>query len=75
MPNLTNTDYKKMNIDKSFKTYKRHNVEAIYKIKFDNENTYHGSCIITKILKLDKATSMVTLWYPTVCTKEHPYPS
>ena len=54
MPNLTNTDYKKMNIDKSFKTSKRYNVEAIYKIKFDNENTYHGSCIITKILKLDK---------------------
>ena len=30
-----------MNIDGSFKAYKSDDLKAIYKFKFDNENTYH----------------------------------
>ena len=74
MPNLTDTDYKKMNIDKSFKACKRDDLKAIYKIKFDNENTYHERRIITKILKLVKNNQygyVMTKPMPTGCIKEH----
>ena len=54
MPNFTETDYKKMTIDKSFKTYKHDDLKVIYRIKLDNENSYHERCIIWKFLKLDK---------------------
>ena len=54
MPNMTNTDYKKMNFDESFKSYKSNSLKAIYEIKYDNENIYHERRIITKVLKLDK---------------------
>ena len=54
MPNLTDTDYKKMNIDESFKANTRDDLKAIYKIKLGNENAYHKRRVITKILKLDK---------------------
>ena len=78
MANLTDTDYKKMNIDESFKAYKRDGLKAIYKIKFDNENTYHERRIITKILKLDKNIQYgyaMTKPMPTGCIKEYPSPS
>ena len=52
MPNLTETDYKKMKIDESFKAYKRDDLKLIYRIKLDDENSYHERRIITKILKL-----------------------
>ena len=58
MPNLTDTDYKKMNIDESFKANTRDDLKAIYKIKLGNENAYHKRRAITKILKLDK----IRLW-------------
>ena len=67
-----------MNIDESFKAYKRDDLKAIYKIKFDNENTYHERCIITKILKLDKNNQYgyaMTKPLPIGCIKEHPSPS
>ena len=48
MPNLTNTDYIKMNIDESFKAYKRDNLKAIYKIQLHNEIDNHKRRIITK---------------------------
>ena len=41
------TDCKKMNIDQSFKAYKRDDLKIIYRIKFGNENFYHKRCIIT----------------------------
>ena len=78
MANLTDTDYKKMNIDESFKAYKRNDLKAIYKIKFDNENTYHERRIITKILKLDENIHYgyaMTKPMPTGCIKEYPSPS
>ena len=67
-----------MNIDESYKDYKRDDLKAIYKIKFDNENTYHERRIITKILKLDENSQFgyaMTKPMPTGCIKEHPSPS
>ena len=75
MRNLTDTYYKKMNIDESFKAYKVDNLKAVYKIKFGNENTYHERRIITKILKLVKNNQYgyaMTKPMPTCCIKEHP---
>ena len=33
MPNLTEADYRKMNIDVSFKAYRMYDLKVIYKIK------------------------------------------
>ena len=46
MPNSTESDYKKMSIDQSFKAYKRDNLKFMYRIKLNNENYYHERCII-----------------------------
>ena len=78
MPNLTETDYKKMKIDESFKTYKHNDLKVIYRIKLDNENSYHERRIITKILKMDENNQYgftMTKRMPTGCIKEHPAPS
>lgn len=40
MPNLTEADYRKRNIDESFKAYKRDDLKVIHKIKLDDED-YH----------------------------------
>ena len=48
MPNLTESDYKKMSIDQSFKAYKCENLKIMYRIKLDND---HERRIIAKILK------------------------
>ena len=77
MPNLTETDYKKMKIE-SFKAYKRDDLKVIYRIKLDNENSYHERSIITKILKMDENNQYgiaMTKPMPTGCIKEHPAPS
>ena len=75
MPNLTETDYKKMKIDESFRAYKRDDLKAIYRIKLDNEDSYHETRIITKILKMDENNQYgfaMTKPMPTGCIKEHP---
>ena len=77
MPNLTETDYKKMKIE-SFKAYKRDDLKVIYRVKLDNENSYHERSIITKILKMDENNQYgiaMTKPMPTGCIKEHPAPS
>ena len=77
MQNLTNTDYKKMSIDESFKAYKCNFLKAVFIKLNDNENTYQKSCIITKILKLDKNNQhgyAITKSLPTGCIKGHPSP-
>ena len=51
MPNLTESDYKKMSIDQSFKAYKCEHLKIMYRIKLDNEYYYHERHIIAKILK------------------------
>ena len=79
MPNLTESDYKKMKIDKSFKAYKcDDDLKVIYKIKLDNENSYHERRIISKILKLDENNQYrfaMTKPMPMGCIKEQPAPS
>ena len=78
MPNLTKTDYKKMRIDDSIKAYKRGDLKVIYRIKLDNENSYHERCIISKILKLDENNQYgfaMTKLMPTSCIKKHAPPS
>ena len=54
MANLTEKDFQKMNIDQSFKAYKRDDLKLIYKIKLDNQANYSKKRVITKILKLDE---------------------
>ena len=54
MPNLTERDYKKLKIEESFKAYKRHDLKVTYRIKLDNENSYHERRVISKIIKLDE---------------------
>ena len=54
MPNLTEKDFQKMNLDESFKVYKRNNLKLICKIKLDNEEKYSKREVITKNLKLDE---------------------
>ena len=78
MPNLTESDYKKMSIDQSFKAYKRDDIKVMYKIKLDNENFYHERRIITKILKLNESNQYgfaMTKSMPIGCIKEHSAPS
>ena len=49
MQNLTETDYKKMKKKEIFKAYKRDDLKVSYRIKLDNENSYHERRIISKI--------------------------
>lgn len=60
MPNLTEVDHRKMNIDESFKAYKGDDLKVIHKIKLDDEDYFHDRRIITKILKMDE-NNMVLL--------------
>ena len=78
MPNLTETDYRKMNISENFKVYKRDDLKVIYKIKLDDEDYFHDRRIITKILKMDENIQYrfaMTKVMPTGCIKEHPAPT
>ena len=74
MPNLTETDYKKMNIDEIFKAYKRDDLKVIYRIKLDDKNSYHERRITSKILKMDENNQYgfaMTKTIPKDCIKEH----
>ena len=75
MPNLTNANYRKMDIDESFKAYKGNDPQAIYRIKRSNENAYHERRVITKILKLDENNQYgyaMTKPMPTGSIKDSP---
>ena len=77
MPNLTKIDYKKMNIDGSFRAYKSDDLKVIYRIMLDDKR-YHKRRIISKILKMDENNQYgfaMTKPMPTGCIKEHPAPS
>ena len=54
MPNLTKTDYEKMNFDESFKAYKRDDLKLIYSFKLDDDRNFSDKRVITKIIKLDE---------------------
>ena len=40
MPNLTQNDYQKMDIDQSFEAFKRDDLKVVYSLKLDNEETF-----------------------------------
>ena len=78
MPNLTEKDFQKINIDQSFKAYKRNDLKLIYKIKLENQENYCKKRVITKILKLDENNQYsfaMTKLMPTGCIKEKEPPS
>ena len=52
MPNLIEKDFDKMNIDQSFKAFKRDDLKLVYKVKFDNQKKHEKKRVVTKILKL-----------------------
>ena len=64
-----------MNIDQSFKAFKRDDLKLVYKIKFDNQKKHEKKKrVITKILKLDENNQygyFMTKTLPTACTKEN----
>ena len=48
MPNLTEKDFQKMNIDQSFKAYRRNDLRLIYKIKLGNQENFCKKRVIIK---------------------------
>ena len=78
MPNLKERDYHKMNVDQSFKAFKRDDLKVSYSLKLDKDRSFENKCVITKILKLDENNQYgfaMTRPMPTGCIKEHPSPS
>ena len=78
MPNLKAFDYEKMNIDQSFKAYKRDDLKVIYSLKLNNEKKFSLKRIISKIVKLDESNQYgyaMTRPMPTGCIKESNSPS
>ena len=54
LPNFTQAEYSKMNIDQSFQAYKNQNFKVGYKIKLDGEDQYNGYRVISKLIKFDE---------------------
>ena len=78
MPNLSKTDYDKMNIDESFKAYKRDDLKVVYSLKLDSQKKFSKKRIITKIVKLDENNQYgyaMTRPMPTGCIKQNNSPS
>ena len=74
MPNLIEKDFNKMDIDQSFKAFKRDNLRLVYKIKFDDQKKHERKRVMTKILKLDENNQYgysMTKPLPTGCIKEN----
>ena len=62
-----------MNIDQSFKAYKRDDLKLNYKIMLDNQENYCKKRVLTKIQKLDENNQHgfpMTKPIPTDCIKE-----
>ena len=78
MPNLAQTDYKKIKIYESFKACKRDDLNVIYRTKLGYKNFYQERRVITKILKMDENNQYgfpMTKPVPAGCVKEHLEPS
>ena len=54
MPNLTKSDYQNMNIDQSFKAFKRDDLKVVYSLKLDDEKSFRKKRVTTKIIKFDE---------------------
>ena len=75
LPNLTQRDFNKMNIDESFHAFKRDDLKLCYRLKLDEEENYSDRGVITKILKLDDNNQYVhamTKPIPVRSIKEKP---
>ena len=48
IPNLTEKEFNKMNIDQSFKAFKRDDLKLVYKVKFDNQKKHERKRVVTK---------------------------
>ena len=54
LPNFTQAEYSKMNIDQSFQAYKNRNFKVGYKIKLDSDDQYSDYRVISKLIKFDE---------------------
>ena len=73
LPNLTETDYNKMNIDESYKSFRKDYLKICYKLKLDGEKYYSDGRVIAKILKLyvkNQHGFAMTKIRPVECIKE-----
>ena len=78
MPNLREIDYQKMNVDQSFKAYKRDDLKVIYSLKLHKNYDFEKKRVIAKILKFDENNQYgfaMTKPMPTGCIKENPAPT
>ena len=78
MPNLTQNDYQKRNIDESFKAFKRDDLKIVYSLKLDVKKKFQKKRIITKIIKFDENNQYgfaMAKPMPTGCIKENNSPS
>ena len=78
MPNLTERDYHDMNIDQSFKAFRRNNLKVVYSLKLGSNKSFQKKRIITKIDKFDENNKYgFAMMKPmlTGCIKEHNSPS
>ena len=78
MPNLTKSDYEKMNIDQSFKEFKSDDLKVVYSLELDDEKSFQKKRIITKIIKFDENNQYgyaMTRPMPTGCIKKNNSPS
>ena len=55
LPNLTQAEYAKMNIDQSFQAYKNQNFKTGYKLKIGDVEKYKYYRITSKIIKFDES--------------------
>ena len=78
MLNLTEKDYHNMNIDQSFKAFKRDNLKVVYSLKLDDEKSFEKKRVITKIIKFDENNQYgfaMTRPMPTGCIEQNNSPS
>ena len=78
MPNLTKSDYQNMNIDQSFKAFKRDDLKVVYSLKLDDGKSFWKKRVITKIIKFDENNQYgfaMTRPMPTGCIKQNTSPS
>ena len=78
MPNLTEKDYRNINIDQSFKAFKREDLKVVYSLKLDDEKSFQEKRVITKIIKFDENNQYrfaMTRPMQTGCIKQNNSPS
>ena len=78
MPNYSTSDFDKMSIDESYKTFRRDDLKVVYSIKINNEDKQKKKeRRISKVLKLDENNQYgfaMTKPMPTGVIKEKPSP-